>query len=79
MAPTTDYDIVLAPNADIMKIEVRERIKDGWQVYGGLAPMGGMLAQALVKTTNLLTTINSSLTSIKNSTASIDKKTPELD
>lgn len=94
MAPTTDYTIISAKTVEELQTAVKAAVATGWQVYGGLvyAPNGTnrpgtrdiYFYQALVKTTPLLSQINSTLSTvsstvsaIKTSVASIDEKTPE--
>lgn len=84
MPPTTDYEVLVAPTIEELTTLVKTAIADGWQVSGNIGFAGNQLPyrrnahfyQAMVKTSAVLSQMNTKLTSIQNSVASIDSKTP---
>lgn len=80
MAPTTDYDIIMAPTPQDLIEATKAAIADGWQVYGGsyyvehTAPFNreNQFYQTIIKTSPLMQQMVDHLSAINTSTANID-------
>lgn len=49
MREVNDYHIFFHPKIPVLRKEVNEAIKDGWQPLGGVYGFGGIWAQTMVK------------------------------
>ena len=44
-----EYKIIEKKNAEDLEYEVNKKLRNGWQLQGGLVSKNGLYAQALVK------------------------------